>query len=237
MNRRVLEARLATVVKQVVTRFAPAIVTAAGVALVVGGLMTYDATAGSIVPTAQATVKGTSRPATTPLPTIAFATPAPTTRPSGTASRIVIPAMNIDLPVVAIPDGFPYCNVAMYVAGYSQPGRFGSTFILGHARIGMFLPLLQASMQNDGASLLGMLVQVYTTDARLYLYEVDLVARHQLDNRVAALPAGVTQQLVITTSEGDRYHKPKLMLRGRFLYAQPADPAEANPQPHPVICF
>jgi hypothetical protein len=222
--------------RQVVLRLGPAVVTATGVVLVVGGLLTYDATAGSLVPTPHPTATATVRATVTPLPTIGNRA-APSSRPSGQASRIVIPAMNIDLPVVASPDGFPYCNVAQWVPGYAQPGLYGTTFILGHARVGMFLPLLEASQRNDGASMLGVLVQVYTSDAVLYLYEIDLVARHQLDNSVAAMPEGVSQQLVLTTSEGNRFHKPKLMIRARFLYSQPADPAEANPVPHAVICY
>jgi hypothetical protein len=237
VNRRLVGwAVLVLMLRQVVRRLGPAVVTATGVVLVVGGLLTYDATAGSLVPTPHPTATPVHA-TVTPLPTIGFGAPAPSSRPSGDASRIVIPAMNIDLPVVPSPDGFPYCNVAQWIPGYAQPGLYGSTFILGHARVGMFLPLLDASQRNDGASMLGVLVQVYTSDAVLYLYEIDLVARHQLDNSVAALPKGVSQQLVLTTSEGDRFHKPKLMIRARFLYSQPADPVEANPVPHPVICY
>jgi hypothetical protein len=230
-------AMLVLVLRQVVLRLGPAVVTATGVVLVVGGLLTYDATAGSLVPTPHPTATPAVAATFTPLPTIGNGAPAPSSRPGGQASRIVIPAMNIDLPVVPSPDGFPYCNVAQSVPGYTQPGLYGSTFILGHARVGMFLPLLEASQHNDGASMLGVLVQVYTSDSVLYLYEIDLVARHQLDNSVATLPKGVSQQLVLTTSEGDRFHKPKLMIRARFLYSQPADPVEANPVPHPVICY
>lgn len=228
---------LVLVLRQVVLRLGPAVVTATGVVLVVGGLLTYDATAGSLVPTPHPTATAAVRATIAPLPTIPNGTPAPSSRPSGHASRIVIPAMTIDLPIVQAPDDFPYCNVAMWIPGYTQPGLYGTTFILGHARVGMFLPLLEASLRNDGASMLGVLVQVYTSDNVLYLYEIDLVARHQLDNSVASLPDGVAQQLVLTTSEGNRYHKPKLMIRAHFLYAQPADPADANPVPHPVICY
>jgi len=138
--------------------------------------------------------------------------------------------------VVQAPQGFPYCNVAQYVKEFSQPGRPGTTVIGAHARPGMFLVLLETSLVDDGRSMLGMLVLVYTSDNRLYLYEIDLVKRHQLSYDIVALPEGVTQQLVITTSEGNRYTKPKLMIRARFLYETAADPARANPRPHIVVC-
>ena len=45
------------------------------------------------------------------------ATPAPTKHPAGreTATRVVVPALGIDLPVISGTDTYPYCNVAMYL--------------------------------------------------------------------------------------------------------------------------
>ena len=61
------------------------------------------------------------------------------------------------------PAGYPYCNVAMYMKTLYQPGEPGITSIYAHARKGMFLPLLNHSKVNNGASMIGKLVYVYTT--------------------------------------------------------------------------
>jgi hypothetical protein len=218
-----------------IVRIQVALFTAAGITLVAGGLLSYDATAGILatpLPTTSATASSTS----TPLPSIGPAVPTATPHPNGFASRIVIPAMDIDMPVVQAPQGFPYCNVAQYVKEFSQPGQPGSTVIGAHARTGMFLAIHDAARVNDGASMLGMLVLVYTNDNRLYLYEIDLVLRQQTNYDVVALPPGVTQQLVITTSEDGRDDPHKIMVRARHLYDSAADPARANPPAHIVVC-
>lgn len=221
---------------RVAVRVQVAIFTAAGITLVLSGLLAYDATAGVVAgPSASpTTVPATPLPTTTP--TIGPVLPTPSPEPTGTASRIIVPALRIDMAVVQAPPGFPYCNVAQYVKEFSQPGRPGTTVIGAHARVGMFLPLLTASKVDDGAAMLGMLVLVYTSDDRLYLYEMDLVRRHQTNYDIIALPDGVTRQLVLTTSEGSGSNPFKLMLRARLLYETPADPQRANPVPHIVIC-
>lgn len=213
-----------------------AVFTAAGVTLVVGGLLAYDATAGDL-PTPMPTSTTTASNATpTPFPTIAPSEATPSPEPSGTASRIIIPALDIDMAIVQAPQGFPYCDVAQYVKEFSQPGRPGSTVIGAHARVGMFWPIHVEAMKNDGKDMLGMLVLVYTSANRLYLYEIDLVLRRQTNYDIVALPEGVTQQLVLTTSEGSRDNPHKIMVRARYLYDTPADPERANPVPHIVIC-
>jgi hypothetical protein len=217
-----------------------AVMTAAGITLVLGGLLSYQVTA-ETAPTGPptATVPGETPPAQgspTPFPTIGPALPTASPSATGTASRIVIPALKIDLAVVQAPQGFPYCGVAQYVKEFSQPGRPGTTVIGAHARTGLFLPIHDAAQVNNGASMLGLLVLVYTNDARLYLYEVDLVKRFQTNYDITALPPGVTQQLVITTSEDGRDDPHKIMVRAKFLYESAADPTRANPLPHIIIC-
>ena len=216
-------------------RIQVALFTAAGITLLMGGLLSYDATAGTLA-TPQPSPAPTSAPTSTPLPSIGPAVPTATPEPTGFASRIVIPALDIDMPVVQAPQGFPYCNVAQYVKEFSQPGQPGSTVIGAHARAGMFLPIHDAASVNDGASMIGMLVLVYTNDNRLYLYEIDLVLRQQTNYDIVALPPGVTQQLVITTSEDGRDDPHKIMVRARHLYDSAADPARANPPAHIVVC-
>ena len=69
------------------------------------------------------------------------------------ATRIAIPSLKIDLPIVKPPSGYPLCNVAMYIRELSQPREPGVTMIYSHARRGMFLPLLSASKINNGAAM------------------------------------------------------------------------------------
>ncbi|HSO29708.1 MAG TPA: hypothetical protein VLS28_07375, partial [Candidatus Sulfomarinibacteraceae bacterium] len=50
------------------------------------------------------------------------------------ASRIAIPGLKIDLPVIRQGAGYPLCNVAMYIKELSQPGEAGVSLIYAHAR-------------------------------------------------------------------------------------------------------
>lgn len=220
-------------------RLGPALTTALGIALVVGGLLTYDAAAGSLIlPTPAPTPTAVVETSPTPLPTVGLRTPGPTAPPTGTASRIVIPAMRIDLPVIEGNEGFPYCDVAMYEVSLGQPGRPGTTYIYAHARVETFLRLLTLSEVRDGAPMIGMLVEVYTTQGRLSLYEIDAVKRHVVRNGFVAHPAieGQPQDLILQTSESF-FGAAKLQVHARYLYSQDVDPAEANPPAHPVICY
>jgi hypothetical protein len=183
----------------------------------------------------------------------AAASPSPTSRPpSGgrgvpaqtptpgkrVVTRVVIAALNIDLPVVKPPGGpttFPLCNVAMYLPSLDQPGELGATYIYAHARVGMFLPILDASMVNNGHAMIGMLVQVYTSDDREFLYTVTEVRRHQRtlnDAIVATVP-----ELWLQTSEGPSGAYPKVQLVAKPLSSGPASYVDAHPVPRPVVCF
>jgi len=149
--------------------------------------------------------------------------------------------MGIDLPVVSgdlapPPDNFPLCNVAQYLTTYRQPGEPGTTYLYGHARTGMFLPLLQASLRADGAEMIGMEVLVYTSDAQLYRYRVFEVERHVLDYRLAdGTPPG-EQRLILQTSEGPRGTPGKLVVAAEFIEELTATLEEANPPAAPVVC-
>jgi hypothetical protein len=229
-----------SVIGNVLVRLGPALVTATGVTLLVAGLLTYDATAGSVLlPTPAPTPTPVVAATPTPRLAIASGTPGPTALPTGTASRIVIPAMRVDLAVIKGNSGFPYCNVAMYLGALSQPGRPGTTYIYAHARAETFLRLLTLSQVRNGDPMLGMLVEVYTSDARLYLYEIDAVRRHVTTKGFTAYPpvAGEPMDLILQTSEGNRNTEPKLQVHARYLYSQGVDPAEANPAAHAVICY
>lgn len=161
------------------------------------------------------------------------------------ATRLVIPSESIDLPVISRqervpgqgPDLYPPCDVALFHDAFRQPSQEGSTYLYAHARAGMFGPLLEESERQDGASMLGALVEVYTADDRLYVYEIFRVKRHALDFSLALdLPAG-EQRLVLQTSEGPRGTVPKLQIAARLVSELPATRAEARPRPRPVACY
>ncbi len=144
------------------------------------------------------------------------------------ATRIAMPSMGIDLPVVYQPgNAFPWCNVAMYLPGLSQPGEAGVTFLYAHARTGMFLPLLTASRVNNGARMLGMKVYVYTSDDHLYTYQVTRVLRHQY-----VLPdiwSLKGSQVWLQTSEGPYGTYNKLMVVAQRISVTAASHADAHP--------
>jgi hypothetical protein len=150
------------------------------------------------------------------------------------ASRIAIPGLKIDLPVTRQGAGYPLCNVAMYIRELSQPGEAGVSFIYAHARKGMFLPLLDRSKINDGASLIGMTVKVWTNNDQVSTYKITKVRRH-----VTSL-SGVfgieSEQLWIQTSEGPRGTVAKLIVVAKRIGTEPATHEAANPVAKPVTC-
>jgi sortase (surface protein transpeptidase) len=150
------------------------------------------------------------------------------------ATRIAIPALKIDLPVVRGPSGYPYCNVAMYYPSLSQPREGGVAFVYAHARVGMFLPLLERSKINNGASLIGMTIQVWTSNDLISTYKIVRVRRHvtTLDGAFTA----TTEQLWVQTSEGPRGTKGKLIVVAKRIGSAPSTHAAAHPTPHPKIC-
>lgn len=170
-------------------------------------------------------------------------TPVPAT--GGVATRVTIPSQQIDLPIISRqervpgqgPDLYPPCDVALFHDAFGQPGSDGSTYLYAHARDGMFLPLLEASEQQDGAELLGALVEVYTADDRLYVYEIFEVKRHAIDFSLAlGVPSG-EQRVVLQTSEGPRGTVPKLQVAARLISELPATREESRPRPRPVACY
>jgi hypothetical protein len=227
-----------------VDRVLPALLTAAGVTALAAGLLTYAGQATGTEPTPAATASAPASAAASPFPSAQpSASAGPSASPSASlsaaadrvATRIVIPALGIDLPIVKpAPDAYPLCNVAMYLPELGQPGQGRAAYIYAHARTGMFLPLLEQSRIDGGSHMLGMLVQVYTSDDQLFLYEISQVLPHQL-TLDAALNA-TTEQLWLQTSEGPKGTKPKLQVVALPLTSGPADPAAAHPTAHPVVC-
>jgi hypothetical protein len=242
---------LARVLREITTRAVPALITALGVVLVTVGLLAYGdpATAG-VLPTASP-IGDVATPApssSADLPSVnpsAGPTESPgATVPPGTAvvTRVVVPALQIDLPVVAAPSGYPYCDVAMYFGPpMGQPGEGKATYLFAHARDGMFGPIFKLAMGPTGSGagatprkMLGMIVQAYTSDNKLYLYEVSKVLLHQLT--LDAPYAATTEQLWLQTSEGPHGTPGKTQLVATLLSVGNADPADAHPKPHAVTC-
>lgn len=196
-------------------------------------------------PAASGSPKTTVAPSGSAKPSGSAATPRPTAKPTArpstsgprVATRVVVPALGIDLAVIKPPGGpstYPVCNVAMYIQSLSQPGKPGATYLYAHARAGMFLSILEASKVNNGRRMIGMLVQVYTSDNMVFLYEIYQVRRHQLTLNDAL--ATKSETLWLQTSEGPRGTPGKTQVIAKPISSSPADPADAHPRARPVVC-
>jgi len=193
-------------------RILPSLLMSAGVMLLTVGALSYAPSFGPEPSTApigggdplftalaQATDSGGGAPSNASGAPNAQATPSPiqigpsptpvastsSGAPVGVATRIRIPALNIDLPIIpgdeviaGNVDFYPLCDVAMFMPGFVQPGQAGTTYIYAHAQRGMFLPLLRASLVDDGVALVGSLVEVYTSTNEVHVYEIATVKRH-----------------------------------------------------------
>jgi hypothetical protein len=123
----------------------------------------------------------------------------------------------------------------MYIKELHQPGQGGATYIYAHARDGMFGPIYHLAIETSRPQkMLGMLVQVYTSDDMLFEYYVTEVRLHQTSLKDAT--AATTEQLWLQTSEGKKGTVGKTQLVAELLTVGPADHADAHPTPHPVNC-
>lgn len=150
------------------------------------------------------------------------------------ATRIAIPALKIDLPVVKPGAGYPLCNVAMYIQELSQPREAGVSLIYAHARKGMFLPLLERSRVNNGASLIGATVKVWTSNNLVSTYRITRVRRH-VSSLTGVFDIG-PEQLWIQTSEGPRGTVGKLIVVAKRIGYEAASHEAAHPTPRPKVC-
>jgi hypothetical protein len=221
-----------------VRRVTSALLTAVGVVLVAAGLLSYTQPVAA-APVSSLGPASSSGPAglQTLEPLATLAPSASAAAVNRVATRVVVPALAIDLPVIKQPgtaDSFPPCNVAMYITQLHQPGQAGATYLYAHARTGMFLPILTASKINNGKSMIGMIIEVYTSDNMEFLYEAVAVHRHITDLDSAF--ATTDQTLWLQTSEGPVGTVQKVQLIAKPLSSGPADPAAAHPTPHPVFC-
>jgi sortase (surface protein transpeptidase) len=168
-------------------------------------------------------------------------TPAPTRAPDiaagptrRVATRVTVPQLGIDLPVMRQKTSYPACNVAMYLREFKQPGQGGPTYLYAHAQRGMFLPLLTASRRRDGKAMIGMRIYVYTGDNFRFEYRITRVRRHASDLRPVTAAKGETVWL--QTSEGPNASYPKLQVAGRLVGHVEVSHAEAHPRPRPKTC-
>lgn len=221
------------------SRLVPALLTALGVALLANGLMTFT-TAVEPAPTELALATWEPLPS---IPSTVVLPDGPVTCPSASfpadrvATRVRIRRLNIDLPVMLQTDNYgiyPLCDVALYQPLLGQPGQGRATYLYAHAQPGMFLPLLEESQRNDGARMLGMTVEVYTSDDWRFLYTITEVRRHtrSLEDAIRT----DTERLWLQTSEGGPGTIPKLQVVADFLSAEKTDPRSAHPPAAPRIC-
>jgi hypothetical protein len=228
----------------------PALLAGVGVFLVVAGLFNYFAPASAVPLPSDVAALGT--PAAYTLPPLV--TPAPTPSghgsPGATASqtlsiatRVVIPALNVDVPVVASPpnEQYPWCNAAEYLTlgeVYAYPGAPRATYIYAHARVGMFWNLLVQSKIRNGAAMLGDYVEVFTDDDQNHLYEISRVIRHVpattgfADQAIAA----TTDELWLQTSEGHANSSTKLQIVATPIGVVAASQADAHPRNTATVC-
>ena len=143
-------------------------------------------------------------------------------------------------------DGYPFCNVAMYLHtdnseakdAFGQPGEGRATYLYGHARDGMFGPIYELAIQKkNGDKMRGMVVQVYTSDLKLHLYEIREIRLHVTDLYSPDGPLSATgEELWLQTSEGPKGTPGKTQLRALPLSVSDADPEDATPRAKPVKC-
>jgi hypothetical protein len=229
-------------------RLLPALLTATGVSLIAGGLLTYTGSAeAGAIPGESPIVVALSPSPTVPLPTFppsqspsASPSPSPSAIVDRVATRVVVRDLKIDLPIIKPAGGanaYPQCNVAMYIKELYQPGQGKAIYLYAHARDGMFGPIYERAIRkrNGGPkSMLGMIVEVYTSDDMVFSYEITEVRLHQL-NLDAAIDA-TTEELWLQTSEGPKGTPGKTMVKAIPLTVGAADHAAAHPRARPVNC-
>ena len=175
------------------TRIFPALLTAIGVTMLAVGLLSYT-TPVDAGPLASGD----------PTPGVGQASPSPriTLPPLGSArtrdgaavlpadrvaTRVRIEALGIDLPVIKPPAARRLSRSATSRCtsrgdALYQPGEGKATYLYAHARAGCSCRILDAiARERWTTAMLGMIVEVYTSDDQLFLYQITEVRRHQLE--------------------------------------------------------
>jgi hypothetical protein len=235
------------------TRILPGLLIALGLTLTTAGLFTYSSPveAGPLLDAPPVTVElptpsaGPTVPLELPGAGESFVpgTPLPAALPVGwptepsdrVATRVSVRELSIDIPVIAPgKETYPLCGVAMYFPKMGQPGGARAVYLYAHARAGMFLPILDASKIRNGQRMLGMIVDVATSDNLDFSYEIVQVRRHQLTLTDAF--AVQTEQLWLQTSEGPRGTPGKTQVVAKPYAVHEIDQARAHPQARPYVC-
>ncbi|HEU6439290.1 MAG TPA: hypothetical protein VFC12_02515 [Terriglobales bacterium] len=221
----------------------PALLAGAGVCLIVAGLFYYlQPVAAESSATASA---GPSGPiAVYSLPPLKSPGPSGSAKiQAAIATRIEVPALGIDLPIVTSPpnEQFPLCNVAEYLSLdkiFAYPGLPQATYLYAHAQKGMFLPLLTASQVNGGDAMIGMWAEVYTDDNQRHIYEITEVIRGLSDTSSSLdKPLGATtDQLWLQTSEGPSEKSTKLQVVAQPIGVLAASQTDAHPPGKGNVC-
>jgi hypothetical protein len=224
----------------------PALIAGAGVFLIVAGLFYYLQPS-----TAGATVSPTPSPISLSLASFpAGLSMAPSTSGSGgstaVATRIRIRSIvpPIDLPIAAPPphEEFVLCNVAEYMTvdpnpPMAFPGQPRATFLYAHARATMFLPLLDAVRTATIASLMGLWVEVYTSDNLVHVYQITEVLPHVSDSSmIDRASAAKHDELWLQTSEGLFGTPNRLYVVAEPIGVLAASSADAHPQANGMVC-
>ena len=95
----------------------------------------------------------------------------------------------------------------------------------------MFLPLLDASRISNGQRMIGMVVEVWTSDDQRFLYEITEV-RHAPDQPDDAATAD-HEELWLQTSEGPAGHRPASSRSSPTLLSQEAATTRRPPEAAP----
>ena len=126
----------------------------------------------------------------------------------------------------------------MYIQAAPPAGSGQATYLYAHARDGMFGPIYERAIQkkNGGPkSMLGMLVEVYTSDDQLFVYEITEVRLHQLNlDDAARRDDGGALAPDVRGAEGHA-GKTQLLADSAACRCRPTTPT-ANPTPKPVVC-
>lgn len=215
----------------------PPVLAGAGVFLVVAGLFFYFQSP-STNPAPSSPVSVSSQTLYS-LPPVGSAAPSAAGQ-KARATRLVIPELGIDLPIIVSPDNeeFPLCDVAEIMGDMGFPGSPGPTYVYAHARDGMFGPLLAQSKVNDGSDMIGMCVEVYTSDNLNHVYEITKVIRgvpadaHFLDGALQVK----SDQFWMQTSEGPYSTSTKLQVVATPVGILGATSTDAHPTGTGIVC-
>lgn len=150
------------------------------------------------------------------------------------ATRVAVPGIGIDIPVIRSRSGYPPCRVALYLPQVAQPREPGVTFIYAHARTGMFLPLLTRWRINGGASLIGRTVKVWTSDSYVSYYRITRVRK--TSNAMTGVYSLTRERLWLQTSTGPNRTYAKLIVEAARYKTVKTTYSASHPTAHPVSC-